>query len=123
MHGHEVRRCSNGIEGLRMLRQRHPDVVILDVDMPQLSGPEMVARMSAEGAGLERIPIVLASGVADLASVAARVGTPYALEKPFDPERLVALVQRALDERAPPRIAAPLAPSDAPSATHSRARL
>ena len=79
-----------------------PDLVVLDVEMPVLDGPGMVTRMLVEDAGRERIPVVLVSGVVELSSVAERVGTPYALAKPFDPTALLALASQALRERRPP---------------------
>jgi DNA-binding NtrC family response regulator len=100
--GHVVRVAHDGDAGLTMLRQRRPDVAIVDVEMPHLSGPEMAYRMFVHNAGLENIPIVLVSGVADLNAVAARVGTPYFIAKPFDPARLMALVHRALSEQLVP---------------------
>ena len=52
--------------------------------------------------GRERIPIVLLTGVANLSQIAALVGTPYFLEKPFALNKLLALVAKALSERIPP---------------------
>ncbi len=101
--GHTVRVAADGEAGLAALAERAPDVVILDVEMPLLDGPGMAYRMFVHDAGLEEIPIVLLSGVFELHKVAERVGTPYFTPKPFDPRQLLALVQRALTERAPPR--------------------
>jgi FixJ family two-component response regulator len=52
--------------------------------------------------GDERIPVVLLSGVIDLPSVAATVGTPYFLAKPYDLDAVLLLMQRAVDERIAP---------------------
>lgn len=103
LQGHTVRVAHDGEEGLRLLRQRLPDVAILDVEMPLLDGPSMAYRMFVHNCGLENIPIVLISGVFDLPGVAARVGTPYFTAKPFDTGAMMNLVNRALTERALPR--------------------
>jgi DNA-binding response OmpR family regulator len=100
--GHRVRRASDGEEGLARLSERLPELVIMDVEMPLLSGPAMAARMLIEDVGRERIPLLLVSGAIGLSSIAERVGTPYALPKPFDPTDLIALVSRALRERRAP---------------------
>jgi DNA-binding NtrC family response regulator len=100
--GHTVRVAHDGEEGLLLLDQRRPDVVILDVEMPLLDGPTMAYRMFVHDCGLEEIPIVLISGVFDLPGVAARVGTPYFTSKPFDAGAMMNLVDRALTERALP---------------------
>ena len=103
LDGHTVRVAHDGQEGLALLRERLPDLVVLDVEMPVLDGPAMAYRMFVHNVGLENIPIVLMSGVFDLQSVATRVGTPYFTPKPFDTDELKQLVRRALTERALPR--------------------
>lgn len=101
--GYTVRVANDGRAGLRLLAERLPDLVILDVEMPELDGPSMVYQMFVHNVGMENIPIILISGDFDLSTIAARVGTPYHLAKPFDPLELTALVKRALRERALPR--------------------
>jgi DNA-binding response OmpR family regulator len=101
--GHVVRIARNGHDGLRRMEERLPELVLLDVEMPQLSGTEVVYRMLVRDLGMERIPIVLLSGVVRLRDLAASVGTPYYLAKPFSRRSLVALVAQALAERQPPR--------------------
>ncbi|MBX3197791.1 MAG: response regulator [Labilithrix sp.] len=100
--GHVTRIATNGMEGLTLLRERRPDLVVLDVEMPALTGPEMALEMFLRDRGLENIPIILCSGVLDLDSIAAEVGTRYFLPKPYDPLVLTRLIQRVLEERAAP---------------------
>lgn len=100
--GHRTRRASDGREGLDRLREQLPDVVVLDVEMPHLSGPDMAYRMLVEDAGMERVPVLLVSGCVELEAVAARVGTPYRLAKPYSIERFLATLDHALTERRPP---------------------
>src|SRR5262249_8522334 len=101
--GHEARIAQDGREGLKQLGVDPPDVLLLDVEMPELTGPEVAYEMLLRDCGLERVPVVLISGIFDLPSVAAIVGTPYFLTKPFGIDELVALVKRALRERKAPR--------------------
>jgi DNA-binding NtrC family response regulator len=100
--GHEVRTARNGQEGLELVAQRPPDLVLLDVEMPVLSGPEMSYRMFIHDVGQEEIPLVLLSGVTNLLEVAQTVGTPYFLPKPCAFEAIVSLVARGLLERRAP---------------------
>ena len=100
--GHQVRAAYDGQHGLTLLRQTYPDLVVLDVEMPKLTGPEMSYRMIVEDSGLELIPILLYSGIDQFAKVAAAVGTPYFLAKPFQIKTLLDMVAKALDERIPP---------------------
>jgi DNA-binding NtrC family response regulator len=100
--GHSVRIARGGAEGLKLVASELPDLILLDVEMPDLSGPDMAYRMFIHDAGEEEIPIVLSSGVLNLRAVAEQVGTPYFVGKPFSVERLLDLVERALSERAAP---------------------
>src|ERR1700690_606949 len=106
--GHRVTTGSNGEEGLKSMDAGPlPDCVLLDVDMPVLSGPEMAHRMLLRDAGEEKIPIVLVSGRGDLSEIARRMGTPYFLRKatPEYGDALLTLLERALRERRAPAAA------------------
>jgi DNA-binding NtrC family response regulator len=100
--GHRVRLAFNGQAGLSAIDERLPELVLMDIDMPVVDGPGMAYRMLVEDCGRETIPIVIVSGSPDLPRIGDAVGTPYVLAKPFDPEALVALTARALEERTPP---------------------
>ena len=100
--GLDVRTAHDGQEGLKLIEEQLPDLVLLDVEMPCLGGPEMAYRMLVHDMGEEQVPIVLVSGVTDLFKVAELVGTPYYLGKPYDLDRISTLVSRALVERTPP---------------------
>ncbi|NVB77855.1 MAG: response regulator [Kofleriaceae bacterium] len=103
LDGHVVRVARNGEEGLAEVTKRFPDLIVLDVEMPVLTGPEMATRMLVIDCGREKIPIVLSSGVRELPGVANKVGTPYFIAKPFNVSSLRTLVTRAANERTPPR--------------------
>jgi DNA-binding NtrC family response regulator len=100
--GHTVRVARDGHEGLALVAARLPDAVLLDVEMPGLTGPEMSYRMFVHDAGQENIPVVLLSGVTNLAKVANLVGTPYFLAKPYAIEAVLRIVAKAIVERLPP---------------------
>jgi len=101
--GHDVRVGYNGQDGLRLAWDRIPQIALLDVEMPLLDGPGMAYEMLLRDMGLEKVPVVFLSGVFNLTEVAAQVGTPYFLGKPYRYEQVVALVKRALSERVAPR--------------------
>jgi DNA-binding response OmpR family regulator len=103
MSGHVVRHAFDGQDGLRLLHERLPDLIVLDVEMPILDGPGMAAAMLVHDAGLETVPIVLLSGVPELRELAERIGTPYFLSKPCTLAALEAMVRRALTDRVPPQ--------------------
>ena len=100
--GHEVRIGYNGHEGLELAKQRRPDLALLDVEMPILGGADMAYEMLLHDMGLEDVPVVFLSGVPNLKEIAAGVGTPYFLAKPYRYAAIVALAERALLERIAP---------------------
>jgi DNA-binding response OmpR family regulator len=100
--GHEVRVAVNGEDGLRLVHERPPELILLDVEMPILQGPRMAYRMFVEDAGQERIPILFLSGIPDLQRIAACVGTKYYLTKPYSLDQLLETICTALYERAAP---------------------
>ena len=105
--GHHVSVAHDGIEGLKCLDTEHVDLILLDVEMPRLTGPEMAYEIFVRDAGMERIPIVLLSGKLGLDRVAQAVGTPYFLPKPSSANQLCASIERALTERTPPHPSLP----------------
>jgi CheY-like chemotaxis protein len=103
--GHQIQTGYNGEEGLKSLGAGPlPDCVLLDVDMPIVTGPQMAHRMLVHDAGQEKIPILLVSARNDLSEVAARMGTPYFLAKGSRDygNALLTTIARALRERRAP---------------------
>ena len=86
-----------------------PDCILLDVEMPVLSGPGMAHRMLVRDVGSEDIPILLVSARDDLSEIAERIGTPYFLAKttPNHGKALLEILGRALRERRAPAHSAP----------------
>jgi two-component system C4-dicarboxylate transport response regulator DctD len=103
MAGHDVTTACNGVEGLRALDVRFPQVVVSDLEMPLLDGAAMVYRMFIDDVGRENIPIIMVSAAPTLTAVAAAIGTPYFLTKPFPVAALLAMVDRVLAAPIPPR--------------------
>jgi DNA-binding NtrC family response regulator len=101
--GHVVRIARDGLHGLALLAERLPEAVLLDVEMPLLTGPQMAVRMFLNDCGQEAIPVILQSGVKDIGAVAGLVHTPYFLAKPFTIDQMLRLLDRALAERIAPR--------------------
>jgi len=100
--GHDVRIGYDGHEGLALAKERTPDLALLDVEMPLLGGPDMAYEMLVHDMGLEHVPVVFLSGIPNLQDVAAAVGTPYYLTKPYRHAAIMAIVARALAERIAP---------------------
>lgn len=95
--GYRVRVARDGAQALTILREELPDVMVVDVEMPRLSGPEMVRAARAADPAVERVPVVLVSGVMGLPSIAQQLGTPHFLVKPFDVGALFRVLGAALE--------------------------
>jgi excisionase family DNA binding protein len=90
MDGYAVREAANAEEGLRVLEESTPDLVLLDVMMPQVDGWEMLRRVQ-ERHGVGTIPVVMFSGKVDerAADEAASRGAHGFIGKPFNPQELI----------------------------------
>lgn len=63
--GFTVIQASDGIEALRLTRDEHPDVVVLDIQMPGMSGLEVLSRMRAShDPAIARTPVLAATALA-----------------------------------------------------------
>jgi DNA-binding response OmpR family regulator len=91
--GYEVRGAADGLEGLRMVREYAPDVVVLDVLMPELDGWEVLSRIESdpETAGIPVVMLTCRSEDADILRGLEQGAVEY-ITKPFYPEDLVASV-------------------------------
>jgi len=88
-----VAECSSAVEAVRVLRAEKPDLVFLDVRLPDLDGFEVVELADPEASGTA---VVFVTGFENFASRAFEVGAVDYLLKPIDPERFDAAVERAL---------------------------
>jgi response regulator RpfG family c-di-GMP phosphodiesterase len=88
-----VDEASSGLEAEERIRRRRPDVIVLDLRMPGMSGTELCQRLKAD-ARTKSIPIVLLTGAdPEDARRAQRAGAAALVRKPFSPLDLVAVVQ------------------------------
>ncbi|HEX9351149.1 MAG TPA: response regulator [Gaiellaceae bacterium] len=90
MEGYAVREASNATEGLAALEDEPPDLILLDVMMPQVDGWEMLRRVQ-ERHGVGTIPVIMFSGKVDDESLkrATSRGAQGFIGKPFNPQDLI----------------------------------
>ena len=95
--GHTVVEAVNGAEAIDACREYHPDVILLDVEMPVLDGHATLERLKADPQ-LKDIPVVFLTGRVDTADVVngLRLGAHDYLRKPFEANELMARVSAAL---------------------------
>jgi class 3 adenylate cyclase len=98
--GHAVLTAADGREALAVLRASEPDVVLLDIVMPEMDGVTVLEQIKADPA-LRSVPVIMVSALEDVAGVirCIELGAEDYLPKPFDPVLLRARVRAGLDKR------------------------
>jgi len=100
--GFEVKGAAGGIEGLRMIREDPPDLVLLDLMMPDMDGWEVYQQMKADE-HTRNIPVIVVTAKAQ--SIDKVLGLHIAkvddyLAKPFSPQDLLSSVERVLKSKS-----------------------
>jgi DNA-binding response OmpR family regulator len=98
--GYEVISALNCAQGVSMVRQEMPDLVILDVRMPSDDGFSVVENLR-QSDRTYRIPIIFLTGSPERNTEerAMRVGARFYIKKPYDSEELLDAVKRALERK------------------------
>jgi two-component system KDP operon response regulator KdpE len=93
-YGWEIRTVLGGEEALRMVEERLPDLVLLDIIMPKMDGFEVCKRLRS----LYSVPIIMLSARGDMADKVQclNLGADDYITKPFGLEELVARIQAVL---------------------------
>jgi two-component system, OmpR family, alkaline phosphatase synthesis response regulator PhoP len=99
-NGHVVLEASNGREGLERATTQQPDLIILDIMMPEMDGFTLNNRLLTEQT-TQKIPVIIltAKGRMREAFLAATNVRAY-MDKPFEPTALLEQIQTVLAEKA-----------------------
>lgn len=84
----EALAASSGAEALEIAQRETPDLILLDISMPEMSGEETIHSLRAIPT-IRRVPIVIVSGHAISQAEVARLGADGAIQKPFDVPDLI----------------------------------
>ncbi len=98
--GYEVVTASTGREALEQVERENPDLVIMDVMMPEMGGFEALQIMKA-GEKTSQIPVIMLTAKAQDADVFQgwKSGADLYLTKPFNPQELLTFVKRILQDK------------------------
>jgi len=99
--GYNVKGAAGGVEGIRLVKEIHPDLVLLDLMMPDMDGWEVYQQMKAE-ASLRDIPVIVVTAKAQnidkvLGLHIAKVD--YYIAKPFSPQELIDSVDKVFNQK------------------------
>ena len=93
--GFEVIEAEDGLQGIEQLKANGDvSMVISDVNMPNMDGLEMVEKIQADSVTSAPIVMLTTEGSADLINRAKAAGAKGWLVKPFEPDQLVAAVNK-----------------------------
>lgn len=92
-----VGEAENGRQAVDQAHKLRPDIVVMDLNMPLLSGAQATERISSE---LPATRVIILTSLGDLASMARYVGASEYLDKGCTPEELVAAIRRVHSDRS-----------------------
>ncbi len=100
--GYGVRQAENAVQANQMIQQYHPDIVLLDIWMPDKDGLTLLKEWVAEGE--LKMPVIMMSGhgTIETALEATRIGAIDFLEKPIALKKLLETVERVLQQSKSP---------------------
>ncbi len=107
----QVLEAKDGVEGLNLIRQERPNLIMLDFLLPRLSGWEVYQELQLEQS-LQAIPLVIMSGRKE--EVTDKLTEPFEffefIEKPFEKHQLQGAIKGAITKSKQPRIRTGAAP-------------
>jgi DNA-binding response OmpR family regulator len=92
LHGFEVRTADCGENALALLKTNRPDIMLLDIIMPGISGLEVLSQTRS----FTRMPVIAFSASSDNHFDAIRLGANDFLTKPFEPDEMVRKIEAQL---------------------------
>lgn len=101
LDGFEVYLAEDGATGLRLARQKCPDVILLDWLMPEMNGLAVLTELKNDGS-MEHIPVFMltAKGMLNDVTQAFEAGADDYITKPFDPMQLGKTIREKLEKCA-----------------------
>lgn len=99
--GWRVLLASSGDEAVEVARRESPDVILLDVMMPELDGPTTLERLRSLS-GLEQVPVIFMTAKVQKEEIARflALGAAGVIAKPFDPFELPDEIRKLVSAKA-----------------------
>lgn len=94
--GHTVVEAENGLQALDVFDREKPELVLLDITMPEMDGIEALKAIK-QRAPAAKVAMVSAMGQQDMVLEAIKSGAADFVLKPFDEDRLVSAINKLLD--------------------------
>ena len=97
--GYQVLLAANGLEALEVIGKQMPDIVVTDLQMPEMNGLELVSEIKSR---YPTLPVILSSGYTGEALAAVNDAPWPLLKKPYSADALAQALGRAVDPEAQP---------------------
>jgi CheY-like chemotaxis protein len=99
--GFQTVTATRGRDGIKRAREDGPHLVLLDLRLPDIDGMQVCRELTDDPATCS-LPVIILSGMErpDIIRRSRAAGCLYFVRKPYDPNALLVLVERALDEAA-----------------------
>src|ERR1043165_1954228 len=98
-HGYQADTAANASYGLRRIKETSPAVVLLDLQLPDAEGLEMLDQINADHPGTQVI-ILTAHDSLNNAIESIKRGAYHFISKPYAPEELLSLIEKALEKQS-----------------------
>lgn len=97
--GYRVLTAPDGVEAFKTAREEKPDLILLDVMMPEMDGFQVLEKIRQDD-GTCRIPVIMLTGLTERERIrtALERGTKYYITKPFDFHDLIGKVRMAIED-------------------------
>jgi len=92
LSGYEVITTTSGAEAIELVQTQKPDVMLLDMLMPNVSGMNVLEKVRA----FSQVPIIIFTGRPEIAQFASKIDANDYIAKPFDPDLLVEKIRSVL---------------------------
>jgi DNA-binding response OmpR family regulator len=97
LEGFEVSEAEDGLDALRLVEERPPDLIVLDLGLPRLSGLSVQQEIAAHVVTRDLPVVIVTASEEEL----GHVPVPCILRKPVTPDQLVQAVRKCLHAAAP----------------------
>ena len=98
--GYKVLTATDGLSGIEIAKKEMPNIILLDINMPKISGL-LVADIVSKDEALSHIPIILLTGMPNVSEKATDIpGVIQQINKPFDYKELISSIGKILEKSA-----------------------
>lgn len=97
LHGYDAVTTLSGTEAVELVRTREPDIVLLDILLPDMNGFEVLEKVR----GFSQVPVIVFSASQSAVALAPMVGATASISKPFNPDQLLGKIKSVLEGHKP----------------------